>query len=116
MPPRNNVDNRQMGTKRNKERHNEKEKARERASERERERERGLVDIREKRECKVERKAPVTDRREKGNGEKERRPVRNPNDYNGPNASNVTSKFITWRTDARRKFCCSIDPLINGVI
>ena len=39
-----------------------------RARERERERERGLVDIREKRECKVERKAPVTDSREEREG------------------------------------------------
>lgn len=57
MPPRNNVDNRQMGTKRNEEGERENERMKKRK--REGDRSTGVEeDIREKRECKVERKAP----------------------------------------------------------
>lgn len=55
MPPRNNVDNRQMGTKRNEEGERENERMKKRK--REGDRSTGVEeDIREKRECKVERK------------------------------------------------------------
>lgn len=62
MPPRNNVDNRQMGTKRNEERGTKREREKERMKKRKRAGggDRSTVeeeDIREKRECKVERKA-----------------------------------------------------------
>lgn len=64
MPPRNNVDNRQMGTKRNEERGTKREREREGENEKEKTSRRGRQkstveeeDIREKRECKVERKA-----------------------------------------------------------
>lgn len=56
MPPRNNVDNRQMGTKRNEEGERENERMKKRK--REGDRSTAEEDIREKRECKVERKAP----------------------------------------------------------
>lgn len=54
MPPRNNVDNRQMGTKRNEEGERENERMKKRK--REGDRSTAEEDIREKRECKVERK------------------------------------------------------------
>lgn len=62
MPPRNNVDNRQMGTKRNEERETKREREKERMKKRKQAGggDRSTVeeeDIREKRECKVERKA-----------------------------------------------------------